>query len=84
LGYVDTDAECCAFVGNYFSILNHGAYLIEEEAVKLKMLFMSDEDRKKQEIIMQNKRDMRAKMKADAAYKKELAELSMKERHAKG
>lgn len=27
---------------------------------------------------------MRAKMKADAAYKNELAELSMKERRAKG
>lgn len=48
------------------------------------MLFMSEEDRKNQEFIIKNKRDMRAKMKADAEYKKNLDDLSMKDRHAKG
>ena len=33
---------------------------------------------------MKNKKDMVAKMKADAIHRKELQELSMKERHAKG
>ena len=84
LGYVDMDGEISAFVGNYFNVLNHGAVQIEDEAMKLKMLFMTDEERKKQELIIANRRVCLAKLKADAAYKKELAELSMKERTAKG
>ena len=58
--------------------------IIEEETLVLKILFMTPEERTKQEIISQNKREIRAKLKKDAEYRKELAELSMKERHAKG
>ena len=52
LGYVEVDPECSAFVGNYFPILNFGAVHIEEQAIELKMLFMTDDERKKQEIIL--------------------------------
>jgi len=47
LGYVEMDGDISAFVGNYFSILNHGAMLIEDECMQLKMMFMTDEERKK-------------------------------------
>lgn len=30
LGYVDIDADMCAFTGNYFIILNDGAVMLEE------------------------------------------------------
>lgn len=60
LGYVEIDAELSAFTGNYFIVLNDGAVMIEEQVVQLKMLFMTPEERKKQEIIIKNKKDMRA------------------------
>ena len=84
LGYVETDPDMLAFVGNYFNVLNHGAVQIDDESMKLKMEKMSPEDRKKQELIIQNRKECLAKMRADAEYKRELAELSMKERTAKG
>ena len=72
LGYTRVDDESSAFIGNYFSVLGFGAYTIEEESMKLKMLSMSDEGRKKQEIILQNRQEMRAKRKAELEYKKQL------------
>ena len=70
LGYTPVDDEITAFVGNYFSVLGLGAHLIEDESMKLKMLSMSEEDRKKQELIMQNRKEMMAKRKAEMEYKK--------------
>ena len=72
------------FTGNYFIALNSGAVHLENESIQLKMLFMTDEERTKQEIILKNKRVMLEKMRKEAEYKRELADLSMKERHAKG
>jgi hypothetical protein len=77
LGYVDIDDEICAFTGNYFNVLNAGAVMVEEESMQLKMQFMNQEDRTKQEIVQKNKKDMIAKMRADAEYKKNLEHLSM-------
>ena len=51
--------------------------------MQLKMVFMTEDERKRQQIIMKNKKDMIAKLKADAIYKAELQNLSMKERNAK-
>lgn len=47
LGYVVIDADISSFVGDYFVILALGAHIVEEEAMKLKMLSMSAEERKK-------------------------------------
>ena len=47
LGYVVIDADISSFVGDYYVILALGAHIVEEEAMKLKMLTMSDADRKK-------------------------------------
>ena len=52
LGYVQIDGEISSFVGDYFVILAMGAHIIDEESMKLKMLTMNEEDRKKQELIM--------------------------------
>jgi hypothetical protein len=70
LGYSQVDDDVSAFVGNYFSVLGMGAQMIEEESMKLKMLSMSEEDRKKQELIMQNRKEYLAKKKAELEYKK--------------
>ena len=83
LGYVDTDPEVCAFVGNHFATLNQGALLVEDRLMELKLVFMDDEERKKQEILIANRKQMREKIRQEQAYKKQLSELSMKERHAK-
>ena len=83
LGYQELDEESSAFIGECYVVLNNGAIMIEDEAMRLKMLFMTEEERRKQELIQQNKMEMRAKMHADAEYKRQLAELSMKDRHAK-
>lgn len=66
------DGDISSFVGDYYVILALGAHIVEEESMKLKMLSMSLEDRKKQELIMENQRVMKAKMKKDAEYKKTL------------
>lgn len=47
LGYTFLDDEMHVFVGDYFVNLSIGAHMIETEVMKLKMLSMSDEDRKK-------------------------------------
>jgi len=70
LGYSQVDDDVSAFVGNYFSVIGMGAQMIEEESMKLKMLSMSEEDRKKQELIMQNRKEYIAKKKAELEYKK--------------
>ena len=55
LGYTYLDDDMHVFVGNYFVNLSIGAHMIETEVMKLRMLTMSDEDRKKQELIMKNR-----------------------------
>ena len=57
LGYTFLDDEMHVFVGDYFVNLSIGAHMIETEVMKLKMLSMSDEDRKKQELIMKNREE---------------------------
>ena len=57
LGYTFLDDEMHVFVGDYFVNLSIGAHMIETEVMKLKMLSMNDEDRKKQELIMKNREE---------------------------
>lgn len=83
LGYTDLDEEHYAFVGHYFAVLSHGAYLVDEASMEMKILTMPEEERKKHELILQNRREYMAKMKKDAEYKKHLEELSQKERKVK-
>ena len=61
LGYTFLDDEMHVFVGDYFVNLSIGSHMIETEIMKLKMLTMSDEDRKKQELIMKNREEYLAK-----------------------
>merc|ERR1712224_860531 len=49
----------------------------------MKMKNMSAEERAKQELIQKNREEYKAKMKADAEYKKQLEEISVKERKVK-
>lgn len=82
-GYTNLDEEHHAFVGDYFAVLMEGSAMIDATTMPLKMKNMSEEERKKQELIMKNQAEYKAKMKADAEYKKSLEELSMKERAVK-
>ena len=50
----------------------------------LKMSRMSEEDRKKQELINQRKAEYQAKMLAEKKHKQELERLSQLDRKAKG
>ena len=63
--------------------MSHGAFMIDEATIELKMETMSPEERKKQELILQNRRDYMAKMKADQEYRKKMEELSQKDRKVK-
>jgi len=83
LGYTCLDEEMHAFAGDYFAVLMEGSQLIDAETMKLKMLYMSEEEKAKQELIQKNREEYKAKMKADAEYKKQLEELSQKERKVK-
>ena len=80
---MDLDSEVYAFTGNYFAVLSHGSYMIDEAVIELKMETMTPEERKKQELILQNRREYMAKMKEEALYKKKMQELSEKDRKVK-
>jgi len=54
LGYVSLDEEIHAFAGDYFDVLMEGSQLIDSATMELKMAAMSEEDRKKAEIIKKN------------------------------
>ena len=54
-----------AFTGDYFVLLGLGASMIDKESMKLKMLSMPEEERKKQEYIMKNKEERAAKRKKE-------------------
>jgi len=77
------DAEMMAFTGDYFVVLNLGAKILDEESMQIKMLTMNEEDRKKQQLIIDNRKAYEAKRKADAEHKKTLQENSMKDRKEK-
>ena len=77
------DDEVHAFVGDYFAVLSMGAGIIDEESMQIKMLSMSEEERKKQQLIIDNRKAYLAKMKAEQEYKKTLQEHSMKDRAEK-
>ena len=83
LGYVHIDDEVHGFAGDYFAVLMEGSQRIDAATMQLKMKNMSEDERAKQELIQKNREEYKAKMKADAAYKKELEEISQKERKVK-
>lgn len=83
LGYTCLDDEIHAFAGDYFAVLMEGSQRIDATTMPIKLKNMSEEDRKKQELIQKNREEYKAKMKADAEYKKQLEELSQKERKVK-
>jgi len=83
LGYAALDEEMHAFSGDYFDVLMEGSTLIDNAVTELKMNNMTDEERAKAELIRKNQEEYKAKMKADAAYKKHLDDLSQKERKVK-
>lgn len=80
LGYTYLDDEIHAFAGDYFQTLMEGSNLIQSVTNQLRMDNMSEDERKKHELIRKNQEEYKAKMKADAAYKKQLEDLSHKDR----
>lgn len=83
LGYTDVDGEMAVFVGDYFVVLASGAAMIEEASMTLKMTLMSEEERKKQELIIANRKAYLEKMKADKEYKETLQKRSQQDRAVK-
>lgn len=77
------DDEIHAFAGDYFNVLMEGSALIDQAVMTVKMKTMTPEERAKQEMIQKNKEEYKAKMRAEAEYKKQLEELSMKDRKVK-
>lgn len=82
-GYIQIDEEQHAFAGDYFAVLMEGSQIVDAETMKLKMKYMSEEEKAKQELIQKNREEYKAKAKADAEYKRQLEELSQKERKVK-
>jgi len=83
LGYTNLDDEIHAFAGDYFDVLMEGSTLIDNAVTELKMNNMSEEERKKAELIRKNQEEYKAKMREAAEYKKQLEDISMKERKVK-
>lgn len=83
LGYTGLDDEIHAFAGDYFDVLMEGSTLIDNAVTELKMNNMSEEERKKAELIRKNQEEYKAKMREQAEYKKSLEEISQKERKVK-
>jgi hypothetical protein len=69
LGYQALDSESHAFTGDYFVVLATGAKILDDESMQIKMLTMSEEERKKQQLIIDNKKAFLIKSKADKEYK---------------
>ena len=83
LGYTHLDDEMHAFAGDYFEVLMAGSKMIDDVSTKLKLDNMSAEEKAKAELIRKNQEEYKKKMQADAEYKKNLEELSQKERKVK-
>jgi len=77
------DDEIHAFAGDYFNVLMEGTALIDQAIMTVKMKTMTPEERAKQEMIQKNKEEYKAKMREAAEYKKQLEDISMKERKVK-
>ena len=80
MGYTHLDDEIHAYAGDYFAGLMQGSQLITGTLNELRARNMSEEDRKKQELIKKNQEEYKAKMKAEQEYKRQLEENSQKER----
>ena len=83
LGYTHLDDEMHAFAGDYFEVLMAGSKMIDDVSTKLKLDNMSAEEKAKAELIRKNQEEYKKKMQADAEYKRNLEELSQKERKVK-
>jgi len=77
------DEDLSAFVGEYYAGLMQGAKQIEDAAMSLKMLSMSPEERKKQELIQKEKEAFQAAQREKQAEKKRIMELSQQNRKVK-
>ena len=51
IGYVEIDADFYAFVGDYFVVLKHAQKMITDRLMKVKVKYMTAEERKKYEIL---------------------------------
>ena len=56
LGFMQTDAEHFVFTGDYFKVLEKGQRLTEAALEPIKVKFMSPEERKKWEVLQEQKR----------------------------
>lgn len=83
MGYVQMDDDISAFVGDYFHGLVQGTRLVDDQSMRLKMLSMSDEDRKKQELIFKERAAFLEKQKAKIAEQKRIEQISQANRKVK-
>jgi len=83
LGYTALDEEMHAFTGDYFSVLMEGSQLVNAASMKLKMLNMSDAEKEKHAQIQKSQQEYKAKMRAEAEYRKQMEEHSQKDRKVK-
>jgi len=83
LGYVQMDDDISAFVGEYFNGIVQGARLVDDQSMRLKMLSMSDEDRKKQELIFKEREAFLEKQRAKMAEQKRIEAISQANRKVK-
>merc|ERR1711977_568230 len=70
LGYESMDDEVSAFTGKNYSMLIHGVKMLEDQTLKIKMLIMSPEERKKHELIIKEREEFLAAKKAREAERK--------------
>lgn len=82
-GFTQTDAEHYVFVGDYMKVLEKGVRLTELALEPVKVKFMSPEEKKKWELLQEQKRiykEERAKKQAIIDEQARIAEYDRKEK----
>ena len=93
LGYIDVtyiimlityseqiDEEHYAFVGDYFTVLKRGTAKLEKKLTAIKVQFMTPEERKKHELLEEQKRLYKAELQKKKESKDQIARQSQCDR----
>lgn len=83
LGFIDMDPEHYVFVGDYFTVLLLGQGMTEHALNKLKVKFMTPEERQRFEIIEQKRLEVIEENKKKQEYIRKLQEQSEQDRREK-
>lgn len=80
MGWIEVDDEHYIFVGDYYNVLLIGQGLTEHALNRIKIKFMTPEERKKAELIEQKRLESLEEMHKKQEYMKKMQEQSEQDR----